>query len=440
MENSDRFSHSSRHDGRHGLSDKLPTQFYTTLDSFELESGEVLVDATVAFTIRGQLNEARTNVIVICHALSGNADCFDWWSLLLSRPSKPAIDTSKYCVICFNALGSPYGSSSPLSSKPGSASLYGYEFPQTTIRDDARIQKRVLDILGVQSVYCVVGGSMGGMLALEWSLLGQGYVQSLVVVATTARQSPWAIAWAENQRATIKADAKYRGGDYGDDPPVAGLRAARMAAMLSYRTHASFETRFGRRRVEQQSMTKGNNDANGNAAADARCDRDKHGTFSAQSYLRYQGDKFNARFDANCYLHLLDKIDSHDITRGRFPGLSDDEAMREVLGQIRQPSLVVGIPTDGLYPLREQMALCRDMPNATFAVLESEDGHDGFLIEGEQLNYLLHTFFAAMPLCHDVIVGEEEEEEQEEERSIWEQVVELKTRSIFTEKDIVTTG
>jgi len=120
------------------MPDKLPAQFYTTFDSFELESGEVLVDATVAFTIRGRLNASRSNVIVICHALSGSADCFDWWSLLLSRPAKPAINTSKYCVICFNALGSPYGSSGPLCSRAGSTSLYGNAFPKTTIRDDAR--------------------------------------------------------------------------------------------------------------------------------------------------------------------------------------------------------------------------------------------------------------------------------------------------------------
>jgi homoserine O-acetyltransferase/O-succinyltransferase len=261
---------------------------------------------------------------------------------------------------------------------------------------------------------------MGGMQALEWSFFGPQYVQSLVLVATTARQSPWAIAWAENQRATIKADAKYRGGSYGEDPPVAGLRAARMAAMLSYRTHISFEKRFGRRRIE----TKTNNNA-----LETDYHRDKHGTFSAQSYLRYQGDKFNARFDANCYLHLLDKIDSHDITRGRCAGLSDGEAMKEVLGQIRQRSLIVGIPTDGLYPLCEQMALYKDLPNATFATLESEDGHDGFLLEGDQLNGLLHTFYENFPLP-----------DGQEEKPIWDQVVELKTQSIFSEKAIITTG
>jgi len=271
---------------------------------------------------------------------------------------------------------------------------------------------------------------MGGMQALEWSFFGPRYVQSLVLVATTARQSPWAIAWAENQRATIKADAKYRGGSYGEDPPVAGLRAARMAAMLSYRTHLSFEKRFGRRRIEPKTNGNGNSNSNShNNAPETDYHRDKHGTFSAQSYLRYQGDKFNARFDANCYLHLLDKIDSHDITRGRGAGLGDGEAMKEVLGQIQQRSLVVGIPTDGLYPLCEQMALYKDLPNATFATLESEDGHDGFLLEGDQLNDLLHTFYGTFPLP-----------DGQEEKSIWDQVVEFKTQSIFTEKVILTTG
>ncbi|KAI1148900.1 acetyl coenzyme A:deacetylcephalosporin C o-acetyltransferase [Nemania diffusa] len=406
------------------MPDKLPTQFYTTLDEFELESGQVLTDATVAFTIRGRLNASGTNVIVICHALSGSADCFDWWSFLLSGPTKPAIDTTRYCVICCNALGSPYGSSSPVCSRPNTTSLYGNEFPKTTIRDDVQIQKKVLDILGVQSVYCVIGGSMGGMQALEWSFFGQHYVRSLALIATTARQSPWAIAWAENQRATIKADAKYRGGGYGDDPPVAGLRAARMAAMLSYRTHLSFEKRFGRRRVDVK--TDSSSRKARRAAVPGEHHRDKCGTFSAQSYLRYQGDKFNERFDANCYLHLLDKIDSHDISRGRCAGLSDSDAMKEVLGQIQQRALVVGIPTDGLYPLCEQVALFEGMPNATFATLESEDGHDGFLLEGEQLNDLLSKFFGAGPLL--------------EEQVGWDKVVELKTQSIITEKEIISSG
>jgi homoserine O-acetyltransferase len=212
---------------------------------------------------------------------------------------------------------------------------------------------------------------MGGMAALEWSLLfGNDYVQSMVVIATAARQSAWGAAWAENQRCTIRCDPKFRGGHYDlDDPPTSGLAAARMAALLTYRTHYSFEKRFGRRSM-----------------SDAAC--------LSQSYLQYQGNKFNARFDANCYLHILDKIDSHDITRNRCPlNMPKDEAIKQVLAQIRQPTLVIGIATDGLYPVSEQYALYENIPNAAFVQLHSEDGHDGFLLEPAQLNELLRSFF-----------------------------------------------
>jgi homoserine O-acetyltransferase len=212
---------------------------------------------------------------------------------------------------------------------------------------------------------------MGGMAALEWALLfGKDYVRSTVLIATAARQSAWGAAWAENQRCTIRCDPKFRGGHYDvDDPPAAGLAAARMAALLTYRTHYSFEKRFGGRAV-------------GDAA------------FLSRSYLQYQGDKFNSRFDANCYLHILDKIDSHDITRNRCPpGLSRNEALKNALAQIQQPTLVVGIPTDGLYPLCEQQLLFENIPNAAFVHLDSENGHDGFLIETAQLNEVLRLFF-----------------------------------------------
>lgn len=269
------------------------------------------------------------------------------------------------------------------------------------------IQKHVMDVLGVRSIYCVIGGSMGGMLALEWSIFGKQFVRSMVLIATAGRQSPWAIAWSESQRAAIKSDSKFRGGCYGDDPPVAGLGAARMAAMLSYRTHLSFERRFGRRRLDTEPLLSKSDSARQSLMADAQRtthdngQHDKSGIFLAQSYLRYQGDKFNARFDANCYLHLLDKTDSHDITRGRCSNLVDTEAMQEVLGQIQQRTLVVGISTDGLYPLLEQVALFESLKNATFASMRSDDGHDGFLLEGEQLNDILQSF-----LCRDPGFGE----------------------------------
>ncbi|WKT45028.1 Alpha/beta hydrolase fold-1 [Fusarium oxysporum f. sp. vasinfectum] len=233
-------------------------------------------------------------------------------------------------------------------------------------------------------------------MALEWALLGKHFVRSMVLVATAARQSHWAIAWSENQLASIKPDSKFRGGRYGGDPPRDGLAAARMAAMISYRTHSSFE----------KMLLKVSGTRNGTRAPFAvdvqRAERndghyDNSGIFLAQSYLRYQGEKFNSRFDANCYLHILDKIDSHDIARVRYPSLSDDEAILNDLSQIRKPTLVVGVPTDGLYPPSEQIFLSQGLKNATFATLQSDGGHDAFLIQGEQLNELLRSFFDSDP-------------------------------------------
>lgn len=232
---------------------------------------------------------------------------------------------------------------------------------------------------------------MGGMLALEWSFFGKHYVRSLVLIATSARQSPWAIAWAENQRSTIVADSKFRGECYGDDPPIAGLAAARMAAMLLYRMHSSFEKRFGRRRMTTEILAP-KSESSCQVLVIEDNERNSPGIFMVQSYLQYQGAKFNGRFDANCYLHILDKINSHDISRGRSSNMSESEATKEVLGQIRQRTLVVAIPTDGLYPFSEQMTLFENMLNAIFASLESDDGHDGFLLESEQLNDLLNGF------------------------------------------------
>ncbi|TVY67138.1 Homoserine O-acetyltransferase FUB5 [Fusarium oxysporum f. sp. cubense] len=351
-------------------------------------------------TVKGQLNTQRTNAVVICHALSGSADVEDWWSLLLSRPENPDLDPDRFCIMCCSSLGTPYGSSSPLSVRPGTASYYGHLFPKTTIRNDVRIQLIIVELLEVRSIYCVTGGSLGGMMALEWALLGKHFVRSMVLVATAARQSHWAIAWSENQLATIKPDSKFRGGRYGGDPPRDGLAAARMAAMISYRKHSSFEKRFGRRRLEtcttpNRMLSKVSGTRNGTRAPFAvdvqRAERDdghydNSGIFLAQSYLRYQGEKFNARFDANCYLHILDKIDCHDIARVRYPSLSDDEAILKVLSQIRKLTLVVGVPTDGLYPPSEQVFLSQGLKNATFATLQSDGGHDAFLIQGEQLN------------------------------------------------------
>ncbi|KAH9905497.1 acetyl coenzyme A:deacetylcephalosporin C o-acetyltransferase [Xylariomycetidae sp. FL2044] len=392
----------------HSVPSKVPPQLYIKIPELTLESGVRLCNLVVAFTFRGLLNAKGDNAVVICHALSGNASIDDWWPSLMND-SDPVINPDEHCIICCNSLGSPYGSSSPLTYREGdhrkSEVCYGPTFPQTTIRDDVRAHRYVLDTLGVKSIRCVIGPSMGGMLALEWAFYGDDYVRALVLIATAARQGAWQIAWNENQRNTIRCDAKFRDGWYGDDPPLSGLAASRMAALMTYRSHRSIEKRFGRRRMllngahDPPSIPSiGVSESATQVSLANKTEVGEYGelgrVFSVQSYLRYHGDRFNARFDANCYLHILDKMDSHDITRGRCPpGLSEDEALRRVLGGLRQPSLVVGIPSDTLYPLSEQETLVENMPFALFGIIDSDEGHDGFLTDPEQLDRLVRQFF-----------------------------------------------
>jgi homoserine O-acetyltransferase/O-succinyltransferase len=177
------------------------------LDEFELESGKKLLECPVAYKTWGKLNEKGDNCMVVCHALSGSSDVEDWWGPLLG-PGK-TFDTLRFFVFCGNVLGSPYGTASPCTIDPSTGKLYGPNFPQTTIRDDVNLHRKILDLLGVKRVMFVIGGSMGGMLVLEWSLFGPEYVQNIVPIATSARHSAWCISWGEAQRQSIYSDPKY---------------------------------------------------------------------------------------------------------------------------------------------------------------------------------------------------------------------------------------
>jgi homoserine O-acetyltransferase len=175
------------------------------IEEFRLESGVTMQNIPVAYQTWGTLNSPKSNVIVLCHAFSGSANAKDWWRSMFDYP----FDPSKYFIFCANALGSPYGSASSCTINPQTGQNYGPEFPLTTIRDDVRIQKMVLDSLGVAEVQFVIGGSMGGMLALEWALIHPEFVKNLIVISAPARQSPWAIGWSEIQRQCIFTDPKY---------------------------------------------------------------------------------------------------------------------------------------------------------------------------------------------------------------------------------------
>ncbi|KIJ14882.1 homoserine O-acetyltransferase [Paxillus involutus ATCC 200175] len=408
--------------------------------SFTLENGSVIRDVPVAHKTWGRLNETRDNVMIICHAFTGSADVEDWWGPLMGRGK--AFDPNRFFIFCANVLGSPYGTASPITTNPDTGKPYGPEFPQTSVRDDVRLHKLVLDHLGVSRVAVAIGGSMGGMAVLEWPLCSPpGYIRHIIPLATSARHSAWCISWGETQRQCIYSDPIYEDGYYVAQPS-SGLSAARMAALLTYRSRDSFESRFGRRpqvvpvsnptpitplalsaadqaliahNEGHQKASRSHSQAQTPEGPSSQTppSEDSPGTvpplqssppppappvFSAQSYLRYQGAKFVARFDANCYIHITRKMDTHDVARGRiapFVSSSGPEsqsaeaqsaALAAALATLPRRALVISIETDGLFTPTEQRELATHIPDAELVVIPSPDGHDGFLLEFEQIN------------------------------------------------------
>lgn len=441
----------------------IPSQSFAIVSHFTLESGVVLRDVPVGFRTWGKLNAAQDNAMVLCHALTGSSDVEDWWGPLLG-PSH-AFDPTRYFIFCANVLGSPYGTASPVTRNPDrqDGGRWGPEFPATVVRDDVRLQKILLDHLGVASVSAVIGGSMGGMAVLEWPLTTPpSYVRNIVPLATSARHSAWGISWGEAQRQSVYSDPEYEGGWYSEDGggPKRGLAAARMAALLTYRSRDSFESRFGRKEVDSDSEGRGkskglgrgkvtdawgtprtqaeraeaaHNDGhraraspeNGHEATSSPSVRRSSSPhedapltpggnplpppspppiFSAQSYLRYQGDKFVNRFDANCYIHLTRKMDSHDISRGR-PSTPSPFSLYP------PGALVIAISSDGLFTLSEQRELASSLPEAELVIIDSPDGHDGFLLEFESINaHVLDFLHKRLPEIYEgepLIQGEE---------------------------------
>ncbi len=340
------------------------TRFLRLPGSFVLESGDRLRGVEIAYRTWGALSPARDNAVVVCHALTGSADVDRWWGRLLGggRALDPEVDF----VVAANLLGSCYGTTGPLSPRAGAGprspgdSRWAGDFPAITVRDQVRLQQRLLDALAVERERLVVGGSLGGMQALEWGLIDRGRVESLAVLSAPARHGPWGIALSELARRALLLDAKFCGGHYPeDDPPVAGLALARAIAMTSYRSRPGFEQRFGRDRRE--------------------------GSFEVVRYLEYQGRKLVSRFDANSYLTLLGAMDSHDLARDRG-------SLENVLRGLDLPVLVLGSSTDVLYPVAEQLELATLLPAAEYVELASAHGHDAFLIEQAAVNRILVEF------------------------------------------------
>lgn len=349
---------------------------------FVLENGQVLPQAQLRYQTYGELNASRDNVIVICHALTGNASVHSWWGGLLG-PGK-AFDTSQYFVVCCNTLGSCYGSTGPRSKNPKTNDMYGVDFPDISVKDTVRLQLLLLQKgLQVRSLKSAIGGSFGGMQVLEfavqcgsskyanfWDDQGSPFVRSVIPIACGAYHTAWQIAISEVQRQAIYKDPQW---NVNPMQATSGLEVARQMAMITYRTHEGYSAKFGRRKQPQPPKSEDQ------AFVCSSLDYGSKARWSAKSYLEYQAHTFLRRFDPITYVKMTEQMNSHDIARGRAE--SDDQVLRT----IEIPTLVMGVDSDILCPLREQEHLASYLPNCQFKVICSKEGHDGFLLEQEQV-------------------------------------------------------
>ena len=335
------------------------TKFQQISGAIVLDSGAILPQVQVAYRTWGSLNSQGNNAVVICHALTGSADADDWWADLFGVGK--TLDPSRDFIICSNVLGSCYGTTGATSINPQTGQPYAATFPEITIRDMVQVQAKLLQALGVNKIKLVIGGSLGGMQVLEWAVMYPELVEAIAPMAVSGRHSPRCIGLSEAQRQAIYTDPLWQGGNYDPHhPPRSGLATARAIAMSTYRSWQSFDRKFGRQ-------------------------REANGKFAMVNYLDHQGEKFVQRFDANTYVTLTKAMDHHDLAahRGEYP---------EVLSKIQQPTLVVAINTDILYPPVEQEELAKFIPNSSLEWLISDDGHDAFLIDVAVLDEMVVRF------------------------------------------------
>lgn len=345
------------------------TRLFTAGKPLALESGGSLPGLQLAFRTWGRLNTRGDNAVIVCHALTGTADADAWWAPLFG-PGR-ALDPAQHFIVCSNALGSCYGSTGPTSPAPDGRP-WGARFPAITIRDQVQAQISLAEALGIRRIRFVIGGSMGGLQALEWALLDPDRVEAVACIAASGKHSAWCMAWSEAQRLALAGDPRYRDGDYDPaDPPLAGLAAARAMAMVSYRSPASLGRRFGR--------SLGGEVFGANASTP--------GDYAVRGWLRHHGEALTRRFDPHSYRVLLDAMDSHDLGRGRG-------GCATALGRIHQPVLVGSIPSDALYVPEDQLYLASQLMRAQLVAIDSEHGHDGFLIDAARFEPALRRFLA----------------------------------------------
>lgn len=324
---------------------------------FTLESGFTLRSHQLAYTTYGSLNSTKDNAVWIFHALTANSDPAEWWPGLVGEGK--LFDPSVYYIICVNMPGSCYGSIGPLDINPETGTPYYHDFPLFTTRDMIRTYQYLRQHLGIRKICIGIGGSMGGQQLLEWAIEEPDLFRTIFPIATNARHSPWAIAFNASQRMCIEADKSWT--DSNPFAGINGMKVARSVALLSYRSYETYE-------LGQHEQT-----------------NDKISHFNSESYQRYQGDKLAARFNAFSYFALSKSMDSHNVGRLRA-------GVQEALNSIAARSLAIGIKTDILFPVGEQEYLAAHIPGGKFRIIDSPYGHDGFLLEFQQIEQHINEF------------------------------------------------
>lgn len=328
---------------------------------FRLEGGASLPSLEITYNTYGKLNKDKTNVIWVSHALTANSDVFDWWKGLFGE--NDFYNPKDYFIVCANNLGSCYGTTGPLSINPDINQPWFSYFPHITTRDQARVLDILSEHLGIKKIHTLIGGSQGAQIAQEWTLLKPELVENLVLIATNAKHSPWGVAFNESQRLAVKADRTYYSNTV--DGGQKGLAAARSIALLSYRNYHTYVN------TQQES------------------NQNKINDFASSSYQRYQGEKLVKRFNAYSYVRLSEAMDAHNVSRNRT------ETPEHALSTIKSKTLVVAISSDLLFPPSEQEFLAKHIPGAQLKIIDSFYGHDGFLLETEQLTQLLKEFYSS---------------------------------------------
>lgn len=339
--------------------------------SLKLESGIILDSYHLGYTTYGSINEAGDNVVWIFHALTANSDAAEWWPGLVGEGK--LFNPKNYFIVCVNMPGSCYGSIGPLDKNPQTGEAFYHDFPFFTPRDMIRSYQPLREFLGIKKIKIGIGGSMGGQQLLEWAIEEPDLFENIFPIATNARHSAWGIAFNASQRMCIEADSTWK--EKSPEAGMQGMKAARSIALISYRHYDTYHA----------------------SQSEHHIDKIEH--YKSESYQKYQGEKLGKRFNAFSYYFLSKGMDAQNVGRGR-------EAIEKALARIKAKTTSIGITTDILFPLNEQQFIAEHVANATFATINSLYGHDGFLLEFEQIQKIIVSALEEAAVKADNLISE----------------------------------